>query len=70
MPRPPPLPGALAPPLTGQDMTLVKRGREVAVRERVTEVWTCGGTEGRVDLKMEESRSRGWKTGCITTESR
>lgn len=44
-------------------MTLIKRGREVAVTEQVTEVWTCSGTERKVDLKMEESRRgrRGWK---------
>lgn len=46
-------------------MTLIKRGREVAVTEQVTEVWTCSGTERKVDLKMEESRRgrRGWKNG-------
>lgn len=47
-------------------MMLIKRGREVAVREQVTEVWTCSGTERKVDMKMEESRRRSrrsWKTG-------
>lgn len=58
MPQPPatptypnPLPGALSPPLTGQDGPLVKRGREVAVTEWVTEVRTGSSTKGKVDLK-------------------
>lgn len=55
-PTPPALPGALSPPLTGRDVTLIKRGREVQRRNRRQRCGCVAARRGEVDLKTEENR--------------